>query len=382
MDIVISVESFDPEKGYLEYYLAKELARLNHNVTIFSFKRGRKLSESMLDNFHVVYIPSLTNIHSYSFFGLRERSVLIKIIKEASPEVIHCQPLFSPLSLFLMNCQKSVDYKIVGSLISQEPSLNSLINEIEYSFVKNLVKRYIKKRTELFFAKTDALRKMLVLSFGIPFQKTCVIPLGADPELFRFSVIARKRVRTQLGLSDEDVVVIYSGKIIPSKDLEVLIAALAPIIKQDRKVKLLIVGEGKACYTTHLKELLSNLKVSNNIIFHHWVHRTKLPGFYSASDIGVWPGVSSISIVEAASIGLPIIMAKSPIEIYAIENENGFAFERGNVNELREYLRILIYNEEIRKEMGRRSRLLVERKLNWRSIAIQHLDAYKHALQL
>jgi len=382
MNIVISVEAFDPEKGYLEYYLAKELAKLNCKVTVFSFKHGRKLSKLTLDNFHVVYIPSLINIHSYHIFGPRERAVLIKIIKETSPEVIHCQPLFSPLSLFLMNCQKSFDYRIVGSLVTQEPSLDSMINKIEYSFVKILVKRYMKNRTELFFAKTDALRKMLVRSFGIPFQKVYVIPLGADPELFRFSVIARDRIRTQLGLSDEDVVVMYSGKIIPSKDLHILIRALAPIIKQNCKVKLLIIGEGVASYIAYLKELLSNLKILNNTIFHPWVHRTRLPDFYSASDIAVWPGVSSISIVEAASIGLPVIMTKSPIETYAMEYENGFAFERGNINELREYLKILIHNEETRKDMGRRSRLLVERRLNWRSITVQYLNAYKHALRL
>jgi glycosyltransferase involved in cell wall biosynthesis len=145
-------------------------------------------------------------------------------------------------------------------------------------------------------------------------------------------------------------------------------------------VKLLVIGEGKSFYIEYLEKLISNLRISDNVIFYPWVKRTILPSFYSASDIGVWPGLSSISIVEAASTGLPIIIASYPVETFALENENGFAFKLGNVKELRKCLEILIYNDKLRKEMGRRSRLLVEQKLNWKAITTQYLNAYNLAL--
>ena len=116
------------------------------------------------------------------------------------------------------------------------------------------------------------------------------------------------------------------------------------------------------------------------MIFHPWVNRKTLNSLYSASDIGVWPGLSSVSIVDAASSGLPLVIARYPVETYAIENGNGFAFEIDNVEELRRYLEILIYDDKLRKEMGRKSRELVENKLNWKSITTRYLKAYTLAL--
>ena len=59
---------------------------------------------------------------------------------------------------------------------------------------------------------------------------------------------------------------------------------------------------------------------------------------------------------------------------------NGFEFIPGNTSDLRKYIETLIYNEDLRKEMGRKSRLLVEEKLNWRNIAEQTITYYKSAM--
>lgn len=102
-------------------------------------------------------------------------------------------------------------------------------------------------------------------------------------------------------------------------------------------------------YVAYLQKLISDLKISNNVIFYSWVHRTRLARFYSASDIAVWPGLSSISIVDAASVGLPLVIANTPVEIFAVDNKNGFTFELGNVDELRAKLITLIDNKELAK---------------------------------
>jgi len=100
----------------------------------------------------------------------------------------------------------------------------------------------------------------------------------------------------------------------------------------------------------------------------------------SIGDIGVWPGGPSISIVEAASTGLPVVIQSSPVEIYSIEYRNGFTFGQGSVDELRKCLNTLITDARLRADMGRRSRLLVEEKLNWKKITLQYLEAYEEAL--
>ena len=381
MNIIITVENFDPNKGYLEYYLAKELTELGHKVYVFTFTKNNNISVSTLkEGFQVIRIPYFAVINGYHIPSFNGASYIIKIIKTGKPDVIHAQPLFSPLSLFFISVMRLFNYKIVGSLMTGTFLLNSIYKRIKFSFVKIITKNYLMDKIDLVFVKNHELMKRVTDSFDIQLEKFCVIPLGADPELFKFSAEARIQLRQLLDLDTNDIVIVYSGKITPTKDIDILIKTLGPIIVGNQKIKFLIVGKGDTAYINYLIRITSDLKISENVIFHPWVHRTKLSDIYSTSDIAVWPGGPSISIVEAASVGLPLIINQSPIEIYAIEFGNGFAFERGNINELKKYLEILINDEKMRREMGLKSRSLIEQKLNWKHITTQYLNAYNRVL--
>jgi glycosyltransferase involved in cell wall biosynthesis len=378
MKIVITVEEFDPNKGYLEYYLAKELTRLGHKVSVFTFGHGDKVDKKTLtEGFEVVSLPYLTVLTPYHIPSLSAVAHILRFIKSEKPEIIHCQPLNSPLSLVFISCKRLSRYRIVGSLITGEYSINSTIKSLKYNFGKIVIEHYVANRIAIFFAIDYGWKKTLLKLFNIATERIALIPLGADPSLFKYDMTARVNTRKLLGVSLDDIVVVYSGKIIPPKKLDILLKAIAPIIQQNYRVKLLLLGNGQPSCINYLKKLSSNLKISNNVIFSSWVHRTKLSDFYSASDIGVWPGSISISIIEAASVGLPIIVRRSLITNFATEYGNGFAFEPDNITELNAYLEKLITNYNLRIDMGEKSRLLVEQKLNWKTIAHLYLDAYR-----
>ena len=382
MKIVIAVETFDPNKGYLEYYLARELTELGHKVYIFTFNKNRNISvKTLKEGFQVIRMPYFTVINGYHIPGFNKINKIIKFIKKEKPDIIHCQPLFSPLSLVFIGLQRFCNYKIVGTIYSQNTYLNTATKTILNNLVKLISSHYIKNRSEIIFVKSKELMKIQKELYNIPMSKFRIIPLGSDPTLFKYSVQARKNIRSILGLLSEDLVIVYSGKLTPRKRLDILLKALAPIIKGDNRVKLLIVGKGIPSYERYIKKICRDSGVHENVIFHPWVHRTMLPDFYSASDIAVWPGLSSTSIIEAASIGLPLIIEASPTEIYGIEYGNGFIFEPGNVEELRKYLVILIYNDKLRRDMGAKSSLLVKEKLNWASITTSYLDTYSQVIK-
>lgn len=379
MKIVITVEDFDPNKGYLEYYLARELTKLGHKISVFTFAKIKKILKIRTkENFEVIKLPHLALLNGQHIPTLGGIAYAIQFIREERPEIIHCQPLSSVLSIVFISFRQLLGYKIVGSMFSQNPSLDNVFKKLLFHLQKLIVKLYIKNRSEIIFVKSKDLMKTHEQLFGISRHKFGIIPLGVDPDLFKYSDEARNRIRRLLGLSADNIVLVYSGRIISSKRLDILVKAIAPLIKQNGKIYLLIVGSGDTFYTKYIKGLSRDLRISKNIIFHPWVHRTKLSDFYSASDIGVWPGLSSISIVEAGSVGLPVIIEDSPFEIYAIEYGNGFAFEPNNITELREYLEKLIYDDNLRNDMGKKSRLLVEQKLNWKTITHKYLDIYKN----
>ena len=392
MKIVITVNDFKPDRGYMEYYLAKELSKI-HEIFVFTFSPHKSVFKTLKnEGFNVVSLPSYLTVSGNHIPRWNSLSIITDFLKSQKPNIIHCQPVFSPLSLLFITHPLSKRLKIVGSILTGGPEITrpileqdtffkSLKAKISYSAIKLLVNRYIKKRVSSFFAINKGWELIVHSLFDIPREKISVIPFGADQALFKFNSLARGKIRASLGIDEDDIVIVFSGRITPAKNLPDLILALSPLIARNSRVKLLLVGEANSEYLFHITELCKREKISNNVIYHKSVHRKTLPDFYSASDIAVWPGGPSISMVEALAVGLPIILKKSAITNQIIENRNGFAFDHGNLTMLQNYLQTLILDEKLRIEMGGRSRKLVEQKLNWKHIANQYANAYCRVLK-
>jgi glycosyltransferase involved in cell wall biosynthesis len=382
--IIITVEEFDIRKRYLEYYLARELAALGHRLTILTFTNGKYSIEVLKEGFEIIRLEYLAKVFGYHIPSLKSVRIILNVIGKQKPDVIHCQSLDSPLSFILLFFKKKFSYQIAGSIITQIVQIFIPWNtkkKLLFSFSKILISRFVNKHSIIVFAKTSQLAQIISRSYDIPLSNFRIIPLGSDPDFFRFNLQRRLIIRKNLGFSENNIVILYSGKIDCTKGLDVLVSALEPLITKNNNVKLLIIGKGNSDYIGYLQHLALQYRISNNIIFQPWVSTSELPSFYSASDIAVWPGLSSISIVDAAASGLPLIIASYPVEIFAIENRNGFSFNIGDVGELRNLLKTLINNENLRKEMGERSKVLVEKQLNWRNISLKYYQAYKSMLK-
>jgi glycosyltransferase involved in cell wall biosynthesis len=379
MRIVIVVEEFDPEKGYLEYYLAKELETLGNDVSVVTFASSNFSKIRLKEGFDVINVPYFSIIQGYHVPNLQGIVNLFRFMRIKKPDVLHCQPLDSPLSLLLASWKSFFNYKIVGSILTQ---LNLAFSQwgikkkMFFSLSRIAVKVFVSKKCAIVYAKTQELAKLLSRSYDVPLRRFQIVPLGSDPKLFKFDLDARTRFRKRLGFSENDVVLVYSGKLDSTKGLDILIKALAPIARNTDEIKLLIIGKGDPLFVNYLNQLISKVGLEKKVVLHPWVNKALIPSLFSASDIGVWPGLSSISIVDAASIGLPLVIARVPVETFAIEGNNGFSFQPGNVTELRKHLQLLIQDSALRKVMGRNSRSLVEQKLNWTSIGKSYLETY------
>jgi glycosyltransferase involved in cell wall biosynthesis len=283
-----------------------------------------------------------------------------------------------------MNFDRAFNYKFVGSLLTGELFIGKLLSRLQFDFVRLIVTKFAGRKAKMIFALSEDIKKILLGFFPMASEKIHVIPLGADHNLFRFNQEARERVRISLGLSEKDLLIASPGKLIPEKNLDLLIKAVASLKPLDGSNKLLFVGHGSPAYIDSLKRLARTLNVEDKILFLPAVHRTKVPEYYSASDIAVFTA-STISIIEAMSAGLPVIIGKSFVSKCELEYGNGFSYELraggGDLNALTAHLKKLISNPELRTQMGKRSRALVEDKLNWEKIAKNYLKLYKAALE-
>ena len=103
---------------------------------------------------------------------------------------------------------------------------------------------------------------------------------------------------------------------------------------------------------------------------------SELPLYYNGADIGVWPGAPSITIIEAAATGLPIIISNSLDYQILIKNNSAITFERKNVDSLVTVLDLLISSRENRESLSKNALDLVNNQLSWKRIAEKSIAFY------
>jgi glycosyltransferase involved in cell wall biosynthesis len=223
-------------------------------------------------------------------------------------------------------------------------------------------------------------RRLAVKEFGVDEALTTLVHLGADPVRFRRDEEHGRTLRAQLGIPSDAIVLVNAGKITPTKDLHVLLEALAEVVKQEPRAWLLLIGNAPSDYRGRLQQRIDMCRLASHVTWVSFADNADLPQFYSAADIGVWPGDWSVTVLEAASCALPLVLPNREYARYSVKNRNGLVFQRGDVSSLTQALMQLVTDDALRAGMGKRSRELVERELNWDAIARQTIGIYRQVI--
>lgn len=142
---------------------------------------------------------------------------------------------------------------------------------------------------------------------------------GVDLSRFDFSKrdLWRREVREELGLSANDFVFGFAGRITRDKGINEILAAYQSI---NCDAKLLFVGNPEGLDTLDQK-LLTQAKQDARILFHESVK--DIERYYAAMDVLLLPsyreGFGNV-IIEAAACGTPAIVSNIPGPIDAVED--------------------------------------------------------------
>jgi glycosyltransferase involved in cell wall biosynthesis len=122
------------------------------------------------------------------------------------------------------------------------------------------------------------------------------------------------------------------------------------------RIKLFVCGEGE---TERLKNFIRDNLLDNLVEYKGWVANEDKEYLLSMADIYILPSYIEglpISILEAMSYSLPIISTPvGGIPEIVTDNVNGFLIEPGNKKQIKEAIEKLIYDGNLRREMGEKS---------------------------
>ncbi len=250
----------------------------------------------------------------------------------------------------------------------------------DLEWIANLFSRVLPGRivslfTEKCYAATDDCAEVAVRFYGMPKSKIVIAPLGVDTENFypistNKDAISRASVRADVGFSDGEVVCIYTGQFTDAKNPIILARAVAMLRARGKSVRGLFIGNGS--------QWDDIAKCDGCVALPFRPHR-ELPNYYRASDIGVWPTQESMSMLDAAACGLPIIVNDTLLARERIDG-NGVIYRLNDISDLAEQIGLLL-DPEYRLRLGAVGARRMSQLFSWESIAKRRLADYEAVLE-
>lgn len=233
-------------------------------------------------------------------------------------------------------------------------------------------------------------RRELIEDYEARPARLTMIPLGVDTELFRPVEQGEARRRIGHGLTTDDRVIVYVGRMLPRKDIRCVVRALTYLDRGQSAspVKLLIVGgESRAPDPAatpeigELQRLAGELGVADRVIVTGKRDREELRDYYSAGDVMVttpWYEPFGLTPLEAMACGLPVIGADvGGIAFTVRHGATGLLVPPQAPDALAAALRVLLADPARRACMGRMGRRRVVEEFSWRVVAERTAALYE-----
>jgi glycosyltransferase involved in cell wall biosynthesis len=173
---------------------------------------------------------------------------------------------------------------------------------------------------------------------------------------------------------------LYVGRLKSLKGVQYLIRAFQNIKKEDKKLKLVIVGRGE--FETYLRKIALN---QDDIVFIGYVDSINIKkALYQNSLAVVLPSIYEtfpMVVLEAMACDRPVIATDvGGIPLLVEHGKNGFLVKPRAIRDLELCIKVLRDDSDLRKNMGTNGRRIVEEKFSEAKMADETLKVYKSLL--
>jgi len=247
----------------------------------------------------------------FSEVGDQERLILnIKILRK----------LFS-LKKDIIVCHESYSLAYLVHLIFPRKKMITYIHnsKVHLDFDPEMWRRYVKASTSGMILGSQVSINDLQAKFGTLPSRTWVIYNGIDSEKFNIEQrnTYRKENLDKYGISEQDFVFIYCGRIAPIKNIDLILDAFLELAEEMPNIKLVIVGSadkdnyGDILFQDKLHQMAAG-KNQTKVTFSGFISQEHLPEIYSVADCGVLgtkekQETLTLFLLECLASGIPVI---------------------------------------------------------------------------
>ena len=206
-----------------------------------------------------------------------------------------------------------------------------------------------------FVAVSHLTRDIFLQEYLIDPEKVAVIHPGVELSDYRREDKddVRRAVRSSLGISENELVMVFASMNFEIKGLDDIIASLGRLQKQIPRFKLVVAGKGN---TKKYRKIASEAGVAENIVFTGVLSREKLTDLYLAGDLYVMLSkfdTFGMVVLEAMAAGLPVMVSSHVgAKDLVIQNENGFVVDDPSDHDRVAFILKAMLDENNRRRMS------------------------------
>jgi len=236
--------------------------------------------------------------------------------------------------------------------------------------------RFFASRCDRIVCVSQSVREHHARRSGLPGRCYTVIPWGSDADEFRPDPAARRRLRAEWRLRDDDVLVAFVGRLEFYKGIETLLAAMSHLGARGDATHLVVAGDGP------MRPVVENFVAHGEGGGHARMlgHVRDVRAVLSAADIfaipSFWEGWP-LALGEAMSAGLPAIGTDVPgIRDVLVDGQTGLMIEKGDAIALAESIRRLAGDAGLRRRLGEAGRRRIAERFGLDATVAAHARLY------
>lgn len=347
------------------HMLKRALEKKGHQVFVVTVNPENMKYE--IDNKNkVIRIPGIPiGIYDYRLTGIYPLRA-INIIKKWKLDIIHSHTEFG-IGTFARIMSKQLGIPLVHTYHTMYEDYIHYItkgyfNKSSKKIVEYLTLFYCDKTASELIVPTKKTYDLFKEKYKVD-RNIHIVPTGIEVERFFSENNNPKEIaklKKELKITEDDLVLLFVGRLAEEKNIVYLIDTVRDIIKRDKDpkhIKFFIVGDGPDF--EKYQELIKKYKMEENIFLTGKVAWENVPKYYQAADLFLTASKSEtqgLTVIEAMAAGLPpIAVDDESFNAVIVDGLNGRIFR--TKKELRTIISELKENKEKRLAMGHQARI-------------------------
>lgn len=353
--------------GVVATELGIELAKRGHEMHFISYERPFRLPEQSKNiYFHKVHINSY-GLFKYPDYTLPLSVEMAKVSCKYNLDILHVHyAVPHATAAILAHCMLPADKqpKVVTTLHGTDTTLlgadpgygPAILHALKQSDVVTAVSKFLKSETAR------------VVGFN-----------GEIKVIYNFSDLPKptrqkSEVRQELGVTDDEVMIIHASNLRPVKRFDLLLKALAGI-KERKSFKLVVIAGND--FTPFHKDVQS-LGLEDRVVVRENV--LKIENYLQAADLALYSSDSEsfcLSILEAMLFNCPSVSTNvGGIPEVVQNNKTGILVPPNDAEALTRALEMLIQDKSRRKELGDAAAIDARTRFSADALIPQYEDLY------